>query len=171
MINKEPKYIFLIATLFCALAFLPKATFADDKNQLIKAISVYKLLNYVGFSNNSIDPEFCYTADDKFNLALKKINRSNRSMKRFSDYEIKKHPECNIIYFEDDTKVNLMKYVKSNEKELLISDRKNFVKNYDGIIELAENKGKIGFILNLKKAKRVGINISSKLIESAQKIY
>lgn len=171
MINKKPKYIFSILALFCALVFLPYGASADDKNQLIKAISVYKLLNYVGFSNDSIEPEFCYTSDDKFNLALKKINRANREMKRFSDYEIKKYPECNIIYFDDGTKVNLMKYVKNNQSELLISDRKNFVKNYDGIIELAENKGKIGFILNLKKAKRVGINISSKLIESAQKIY
>ena len=151
---------------------VPRISFAaEDKNQFIKAISLYKLLNYVGFEDGGVEPKFCFTSTDLFAAALKKINAQNREMTRFKGREISKYPECNIIYFDDGVNINLKKYILENERELLVSDRKGFVELYDGIIELSEKKGKIGFIINLKKAKRVGIKISSKLIESAQEIY
>lgn len=104
----------------------------------------------------------------------KKPNNKISKVKSFKKAN-KEILSCDFLYASSSEPDLAMKSISmaSNAKNKIatISDVTDFANNKNGLIHIFEDKGRIKFGLNLKKAKSELIKINSKLIESASKLY
>jgi len=176
------KILYISIISIFALSSLGSAqgsVYAKDSKGItkFKAATILKMLKYVDIKDND-ERNLCITGNrDIFNI-LEKF-KEEKGLKIFSNLIFVKNttklPLCDYIFLSRSDSRILTKslgYISNFDKPVVtMSDFDNFVKNNGGIIALYEDKGKLRFSLNLKKAKSQDIQINSKLIESADEIF
>jgi hypothetical protein len=161
------------------ILIITSSSLAQDKNviNLYKAASIYKFTNYIEIEGHSGNVKVCVVGDDKVFKLLEKIiekrKRPDQKLKPiyFSKYD-KNLSECNYLYISNKVSKDLKNIIDLVvEKPIItISDTANFTLNNRGLIEIFEDSGRVKFKINLRKSIEKGINISSKLIESAEEV-
>ncbi len=166
------KYItFILIAGFVATYFYFPLSEANEnqKSDIIKAVSVIKILNYVDLESDKVN--LCYVSDEFFSATLEKLNKGKKTLKKLNNTDIGKI-QCNIVYISYDTDKEIIKKIlKSYPHAVSISDVEDFIKYYSGIIEINENDGKTIFTINIKKSNDLELKLSSKLLEFAEKVY
>lgn len=143
-----------------------------------KAATILNMIKYIDIGKDS-DIGLCIAGSDGVKSVIEGYLKKRPSdkisgIKHFKtpNREISK---CDFLYISSNKNSFVSKSVglasKSKHPLVTISDIKSFIKNNGGLIEIFEDKGRVRFALDLKKAKSNKIRINSKLIETASKIY
>lgn len=128
-------------------------------------------MNYIDINGKSDDLTLCHNGDANFTNTVTTLNKNkNERVLGIDDNTV---PNCNIIFFSVNNKSILNRYMPnlSPKPVVTISDKAGFIRENGGIIEISKTEGKQSLKVNLKKAKELGIEINSKLVEAATVVY
>lgn len=165
-----------------SLYFPSYAAFAQDEDYLsrFKAISLHKFLNYVRFKDKNNTTTMCIMNDEKVYKAAKLINKSRKGGKKADEilhYENANTDldNCDLLYLSASNikdAIRAMGMISSSQNTIItVSDMSDFVRNNGGMIEIFNDKGYIKYGINVRRSDNEDFEFSSKLVESADKVY
>ena len=174
--------IFILILQVIALSFFPQNAFSQDNSYIpvYKAASIYKFINYINFDDNDDKIDVCVVGNQLVYKLLQKTMEKRMSVSREIISELYEKPDkeiknCDFAYISSQVKQDVYKIsgiISGSEYPIItISDIEGFNDEFNGLIEMFEDKGRVKFKINLKKSISLDVNISSKLIESAQDVY
>ena len=164
--------VFSLVIICLTVGFLgiASARAADDAS--IKAALIYKLSHYVSWPDSKRESFLiCSDADSRTINALRKLEQRKIkdlpvSVKPLDDNSLADPTACHIIYLTkpDSARVKGFLMGVSHDAVLTVSDIKDFSK-VGGMIELSSKQQRLHFLINLKAAKEVSLEIASPLLE------
>ena len=177
--NKK-SIVFKFALLFLAILLLNcfHQIYAEKELNVeyqVKATFIYKFLNFIERKDNNFSKEklsFCIIGDDHFGSILDSSDSFNFSNKVLIPKNVRSVQDgemCDIIFISSSEKKRLKDIIGdlNGRNVLTIGDTKGYAK--DGVmINFYIKNNKVRFEVNVKAAKRNGIEISSKLLRLAK---
>lgn len=143
----------------------------------LKAAFLFNFSRFVVWPQEEAEMDFfiCVLGRDPFGahleaIAGRKAMGRNIGVRRASS--IAEAKGCQVLFISGDSTdevVNLVTFFKGLPI-LTVSDRQGFALG-GGIIELVQAEDRLGFEINLEVARRNGLDISSKLLQLARKVY
>jgi hypothetical protein len=172
----------LLCSLFLLLFVIQSANASyaidSDTDTVKKTGFLFSFLKYIEFKDKNESVNLCVIGNKKIYAFVKKLSELNTSRKIEPKYytdskmEIR---ECDVVYISENIESlgsKILAIVSGAEKFVLtISDIPNFVEENNGLIEIYKERDIPKFGLNLKKFASENIEVSSKLVESADKLY
>jgi len=166
-----------LITLFLGLILSAQLLAADQFNEYqIKAAFLY---NFIAFTewpeeiNQTLN--LCVYGEDYFGqevdkLQVKSVDDNNIKVLRLSSLE--KSQECHVLFISKSAINNLPNILASLQGKhiLTIADSPDAATN-GVIINMSLTQNKISFEVNLESARSVGLDISSRLLQLATKVY
>ncbi len=148
---------------------------ANEDITKVKAAILFKLTYFVHWPEGKISDnmlDLCVLEDDSLYKELKTTEgkKSKGFQIRVPDPVRLKNSiaDCEMLYLGTGS-VQTTKNEAGGQPVLMVSDQSEFAKS-GGMIQLRERGGRFRFIINLKAAKRSGLDISSQLLGMAQKV-
>lgn len=165
-------YIALI--LGVALGYVPCTSFAQRKSDKVKAVFLFKFFDYVTWPKGKVPGEngdgvLCTYGSHPFGNTLEYIaahKGEKYSLRIKAVKSLDGLNGCHILYMSGDN-YNRKFSLEDGKGILFVSDSDKTL-NYGGVIELYENDGKIGLVIDLKNAKKQNLKISSRLLDIAE---
>jgi hypothetical protein len=172
--------IYVTSIMSCLIFPLASKAFALDEpaDALKKTGFIFNFLKYIEFRDDPKDMDICIIGSkpifelvDKFSAAS---TTKNLEVKFFTeaDMEIR---ECDVVFLSfqaDDQARKVMSITAGAEKFILtISDIPNFIGEMEGLIQIYKKRDTQKYGLNLKKFASENVEVSSKLLESADSLY
>lgn len=169
LINKRAiKFLLLISLLV-----LPSYSNPDtlQSNQIkaayiIRFIGLVQVSDYKGYKQPIL--RACLLADDSFVKVFKHIAalyKKELIVKPLYEAEQLAISNCHCVYIQDGFSENTPSFL-FKLGILTISDKRDFSKK-GGVIELVKKQSRIKYIVNLRDAKKTGLQLDSRLIGSA----
>ena len=151
------------------LVFLPQTALAQDKTAQVKAVFLFKFVDYVTWPvdrNLQAGDQFnlCVQGRHPFGDTLEIIAGKQKKYRYKISYYYRNPPSSNCHILFTSRPENLPQGLKG---VFLVSDAKGFARR-GGIMEMAEEDGKINLIANIKAAESSGFKISSRLLKVAE---
>ncbi len=166
--------------LLVMLANMVSHAVAADKalsEYKLKAALLYKLTHFVEWPATASSPKpnrfnICLLGRDDFGSALdslstRKVNGIPIAISRFS-YSTGIDKQCQLLFISDSKQAFLSSIIQTLGKQpvLTISDARDFVEQ-GGMIQFVSEKKRIGFRINLRKARAANLKIAAPLLELA----
>lgn len=177
---RNPVFTFCMALLFFISGY-PCSVHAENSNIEYKLKAAF-ILNFSkftswpdsAFSENSEMFEVCVVGEDQFGdtivgLESKKINGRDVQINYFNLKENIK--PCHAVFISKSEKKNIQQILHSIDglPILTISDIENFSEQ-GGMFEFITSEKKLSFIINNQKATSNGLQVSSALLNLAEKV-
>ncbi len=143
----------------------------------LKAALLYKLTHFVEWPVMASSPKsnrfnICLLGRDDFGNALdslstRKVNGLSIAIYRFS-YSTGIDKQCQLLFISDSKQAFLSSIIQTLGKQpvLTISDARDFAEQ-GGMIQFVSEKKRIGFRINLRKARAANLKIAAPLLELA----
>lgn len=168
-------FVMLVAVLITAVSVNAGDRFASEYQ--IKAAYIYNFAAFTEWSTDSFDgPEsplaIGVLGNDPFGNALddaikdKTVEGRRLVVKRSS--HIRDLERCQVLFICESEESRMVKDLEAvaDRKMLTVSDIDGFAKR-GGVVGFTYNDGKVGFEVNIKRAKAARIKISSKMLKLA----
>lgn len=143
----------------------------------VKAAFIYNFSRFIDWpqeaGETNADLYFCVLGEDPFGEALERLEGrevQGRTLKTRRLERIDERGDCAIIYLSPslaDDYTGLLDVISQERGVLSISDIDGFAEN-GGVIELYLEKDKVRFAINIKAARRAGLEMSSQLLRLAR---
>ncbi len=166
--------LYTLLILGAVLTCLPYTAFAQNKSDKVKAVFLFKFFDYVTWPQGKIPGEnndgvLCTYGKHSFGDTLEYIAARKSGKYRLRTKVVKSLENingCHVLYMAGD-------YYKSaspleNKKGVLLVSDSAGILNFGGVIELYEEDGKVGLIIDLQNAKKKNLKISSRLLDIAK---
>lgn len=172
------KHVYLNIVLkwlaYCLL-FSASPTYADNFNEYqVKAAFLYNLARMVEWPNESASTPLvmCFMGEDVFGsttdgIANKTIR--NRTLAFRKNIALRDIEICHILYISPSELSNVTTIVKTlaNRAILTVGDAEEFTER-GGMVNLIRDNERINIEVNLKRAEKSGLKISSRLLTLAK---
>jgi len=147
-----------------------------SKEKYLKAAYINNLLRFTQWPDGYLngDVNLCITGANPFGRAMQAIverNKANGDIKLIENIRPGAVGQCDVIYismFEQNDVPQLLIEAKA-KKCLTISDEPNFIAS-GGMVEFSEIRGKLSYIVNVKKLSEAGLSVNPLLLENAGKV-
>lgn len=168
-------FLFLVAaTLLGTFLFCPQTAFAQDKARQVKSVFLFKFFDYVTWPSGYVpgvsgEAVLCTLGSHDFGNMLEYIADRKSSDFRFrvkSINNISESKACNIL-FVNSGKYADIRALQENSGVLIVGDKHNILES-GGVIQMKEDGGKIGLIVDLQHARKQNLKISSRLLDIAE---
>lgn len=164
----------LIIITLCCLGLLPSTVSAQEETarlDQVKAVFLFKFVDYITW------PAYRnLQAGDQFNMCVQGRHPFGDTLEIIADKQNKYRYRI-LYYYRNPPSSNCHILFTSRPEEIpqdlkgvfLVSDAKGFARR-GGIMELAEESGKINLIANIRASESSGFKISSRLLKVADVI-
>lgn len=143
----------------------------------LKAAFLFNFSRFVAWPQEQAERDFfiCVLGRDPFGVHLEALagrKAADRHIRVLRAASIAEAQGCQILFIAGDSTDEVVSLVTSFKGRpiLSVSDHQGFALG-GGIIELVQDKERLGFEINLEAARRNGLDISSKLLQLARKVY
>ncbi|MEZ5672020.1 MAG: YfiR family protein [Thiotrichaceae bacterium] len=157
------------------MVFGASITYADNSNEYqIKSAFLYNLARMVEWPNESSNAPLvmCFMGEDVFGnttdgIANKTIR--NRPLTFRKKIALRDADICHILYISPSERSNVAGIAKAlgNRAILTVGDMDDFT-DHGGMVNLIQDNERINIEVNLKRAERAGLKISSRLLTLAK---
>ena len=143
----------------------------------LKAAFLFNFSRFVIWPQEQAERDFfiCVLGRDPFGLHLEPLagrKAGGRHIRILRSLSIAEARSCQVLFIAGDSTDEVVNLVASFKglPILTVSDRQGFALG-GGIIELVQDENRLGFEINLEIARGGGLEISSKLLQLARKVY
>jgi hypothetical protein len=157
------------------IAFGASVTWADNTNEYqVKAAFLYNLARMVEWPNESDSAPLvmCFMGEDVFGNTTDGISNKtirNRPLTFRKNVALRDVEICHILYIGPSERSNTAGITRAlgNRAILTVSDMNDFT-DRGGMVTLTRDNERINIEVNLKKAEKTGLKISSRLLTLAK---
>ncbi len=151
--------------------------FAMDMEYQVQGAYLYNFMRFITWQNEDKSEilHLCILGNSPFSkkLALFEKESIRKHAIKISYYQqVQDATICHVLYISrsEEAQIKSILSLLSEQEILTVSDIEHFSRE-GGIIGLFIKNNKVRFDINLTQARKVGLYISSKLLEIAEKIY
>jgi len=167
--------------LLLSLILICKTTaYAEDQTSeyKVKAVYLYNFTKFVSwpdttFPENTQTINICVLGKNPFGSLLEPITHMKTqdktiTIENIQDIRALEKKSCQILFISASEQGAAAEFLRKTAKMhiLTVSDMDGFAQ-HDGIIAFVSKEGKIRLEINLRAARKAGLNISAKLLEIA----
>ncbi|WP_321777219.1 YfiR family protein [Sulfurimonas sp.] len=163
-----------ILTLLSTLFIFNTATFASEKEDVLKAIMLNKISQFISYEENQKEFVICIYNDedmaDTFNELYKVRKYKKLPIKVINITSIKNLSECDIFYAKEPSKQDL-KVISSLKQPytLLVTDEPKFLEK-GFMLSLFVRDSKISFSINQQALLDANLKVNYRLLKVASKV-
>ncbi len=172
------KHVYLnivLKSLAYCLLFSASPTYADNFNEYqVKAAFLYNLARMVEWPNESASAPLvmCFMGEDVFGSTVDGIaNKTirNRTLVFRKNITLRDAEVCHILYMSPSELSNVATVVRTlaSRAILTVGDVEEFTE-HGGMVNLIRDNERINIEVNLKRAEKTGLKISSRLLTLAK---
>jgi hypothetical protein len=160
--------------LICSFLFCNFSTTRSDGEYPLKAAFLYRFIDYVEWSNNNNDPTFNIAilggspiVSSLNEIAANKLAKGKRMNIR--EYEnLSDITSCQVLFVSKNARAPIETIIsKMSDRPVLIVSEQNGFAQKGAHINFFFSESKLKFEVNIKSATRVGLKLSSQLLQHA----
>jgi hypothetical protein len=172
---KKALRAFSITILFGVTFCGPLLAHATTKEDAVKAGIVYNFTKYITWpAGATLQSNFnlCVEGNDQLDGGLEALYGrlvGNRPLILKRDVSNVESKNCHMVFVANDAKLNIKVVMQkfSDLPVVTVSDRADFIQQ-GGMIGLLRDGHRVGFEVNIKPAKAVGLRMSAQLLKLAK---